>query len=112
MSGGMEWTATLWSLAYAIALLAAYLAAGLAWLAVAGRVRDGRWSRQRGAALLRYLYRRPWYRLTRRMPRYQGSPEPDYPLTSRERGQFVTLMRLYRERGMTAQEPDRTRRRT
>lgn len=58
---------------------------------------------------LRERRRLAWYRLTRRMPGKCPRRDP-FRLTDEDRGEFGGIAILYRERGISADEPERTRR--
>ena len=61
------------------------------------------------ARWLRGLHRVTWHRLTGRWPRYRWHPADDSrrPLRGRELSEWRGITRQYRQRGVSAPEPER-----
>jgi len=64
------------------------------------------------AGPLRTSLRLAWYRLTKRMPRYKGRPEPDRRLSVSEVMDFANLMITYRQGAGSETAERRERRRS
>lgn len=114
--GTAAWHALRAGLALAVVVFTGYLLAGCAWLVVrllpwrrvlaALRTAPGRLRESRRLALHRLT-------LGRWVPRYRWEPmNGGEPLDEDELSDFADLMHAWRQRGVFADEPDNTRRRT
>lgn len=89
-------------------VLAVLLVLFVAWMALAcaWSCRD---KNRTGAGRIRCFARLAWYRITRRMPRYQGRPEPDRKLSAAEFRTFAEIVRADHRREPYAHDPMRDR---